>query len=1176
MQGGMATDATVKLKQSQLPRVPQPLPTPLPEDLAPLFPQLEILELLGRGGMGAVYKARQKNLNRFIALKIITLEDGADPQFADRFQREAQALAKLNHPNIVSVFDFGEAQGLFYFLMEFVDGANLRMLIHSRQMKPEAALALIPSFCDALQYAHDEGVVHRDIKPENVLVDKKGRVKIADFGLAKLLGHDAADHTLTRTGMYLGTPRYMAPEQLEKPDTVDHRADIYSLGVVFYEMLTGELPMGRFDPPSRKVQVDVKLDEIVLHALEREPSRRYQQMSEIKTDVQGVTKRAQAAPAAAEPPGQEESEDQDDEATFSAHTWFGRIVVLSAVVLAFFNPWGFQAWYAFAAFCAITPILMSFAVGPRKRKKARSPDTHTPETEKEAEKPASSANTVHPKIETAKRMGFVPWLMRWMFSKQAGPGEWRVVVYPLFVSLGIFCAVGGMMTLFRDRFVGMVSPALGAISGGAAGVLLIFSVLLWRLHCLWRKYRSGEITDDPKRVAWSDMPADIRHRTLFQWLAAGTALAVAAGCFMFVLNDFKTATFISTTNYEIAPHSKKYELLVITPQFEQFMMPGGTYQKRPSETKVGITIHSQPGKPGADKPNTMTVTLPGMVANYWHPNVTPEQYYEDILDLDNLSRWMSGRCGVEMDEAAQKEAKQIMAMLKNFREKPPSCFGEFLERMPALTSEFDWKRWGGGHGDIDMPIASMTLLPTVLLFGPLFAFVLGMVRRNAWERARARFAGLPDTPRAAPRVAHRDLPPDFRSTVRMRMAACTLGLALFAGFVSWAVMNRLATTRHDYHITLQPKSPAPYQRIGMQFSFDTSEWRGEHYDVRAPKFPVALDITLADGVKRDLQIELTSLEARYTPHQGGKERRVILDLEEFRNWLSSEAGLDVKSPDIEKQSAELAALLKRHSSLAPENIEVFQARVIALPSFTSSGWDSATAYMLPASLIPGVTLGVIILVFYLLALRWIRRSAGNEAMARGTVSGSVIAAADDSRIADENKPVQWEIWWFSRSRSMQKLMDITLISVAVLSAVAFLSGGITSTTTASDHSGVVRNLHDVSIGLGDPWLFVQHRKAGTRGGLESGINLIAGSALFGYAALSAFLASIRLSREQKRRATLMDVAADTPQRKFFWYAVASLALFSAGVVGVIVHQARIDPDPKVVDARGTRSEKNSG
>lgn len=334
MRGGLDTDATIKMTPSQKPSAAHVPAAQAPEELAPLFPQLEIIELLGRGGMGTVYKARQPKLNRFVALKIISGDAAADPHFAERFQREAQALAKLNHPNIVSVFDFGETGGLFYFLMEFVDGANLRTLIRSGEMKPEAALALIPAFCDALQYAHDEGVVHRDIKPENVLVDKKGRVKIADFGLAKLTGSDAHDHTLTRTGMYLGTPRYMAPEQVEKPETVDHRADIYSLGVVFYEMLTGELPMGRFAPPSKKVDVDVRFDEIVLHALERDVALRYQHASEIKTDVQSVTGAAAVhTPPTAEAPPRGLAADSTVQPRLSRMALIGAIWALFGVIV---------------------------------------------------------------------------------------------------------------------------------------------------------------------------------------------------------------------------------------------------------------------------------------------------------------------------------------------------------------------------------------------------------------------------------------------------------------------------------------------------------------------------------------------------------------------------------------------------------------------------------------------------------------------------------------------------------------------------------------------------------------------------------------------------------------------------------------------------------------------------
>jgi len=260
-----------------------------PAEIAALFPQLEILECLGRGGMGVVYKARQPRLNRIVALKILAQEKDRDGQFVERFTREAQALARLNHPNIVTVHDFGEAGGHCYLVMEYVDGLNLRQLLLNSKVAPDQALTIVPKFCEALQYAHEQGIVHRDIKPENILLDKQGRVKIADFGIAKMLGVEAGQQALTGAKDVVGTPHYMAPEQLEKPLTVDHRADIYSLGVVFYEMLTGELPLGKFAPPSKKVQIDVRLDEVVLHTLEKEPARRYQQANQLKTDVETIS-----------------------------------------------------------------------------------------------------------------------------------------------------------------------------------------------------------------------------------------------------------------------------------------------------------------------------------------------------------------------------------------------------------------------------------------------------------------------------------------------------------------------------------------------------------------------------------------------------------------------------------------------------------------------------------------------------------------------------------------------------------------------------------------------------------------------------------------------------------------------------------------------------------------------
>jgi multidrug efflux pump subunit AcrA (membrane-fusion protein)/predicted Ser/Thr protein kinase len=259
------------------------------EEVAKLFPQLEILGFIGKGGMGAVYKARQPALDRLVALKILPPQAAGGAGFAERFNREARALAKLNHPNIVAVHEFGQAGGSPFFIMEFVDGLTLRQLEQAGRLSPGEALRIVPQICEALQFAHDEGIVHRDIKPENILIDKKGRVKIADFGIAKIIGGGEGWSGMTGTRQAIGTPHYMAPEQVEKPQTVDHRADIFSLGVVFYEMLTGQLPLGRFAPPSRKVEIDARLDEVVLRALEREPELRYQQAGAVKTEIDTIT-----------------------------------------------------------------------------------------------------------------------------------------------------------------------------------------------------------------------------------------------------------------------------------------------------------------------------------------------------------------------------------------------------------------------------------------------------------------------------------------------------------------------------------------------------------------------------------------------------------------------------------------------------------------------------------------------------------------------------------------------------------------------------------------------------------------------------------------------------------------------------------------------------------------------
>ena len=277
---------------------------PTPEEVAHLFPSYEILSMLGRGGMGAVYKARQTALDRLVAIKLLPLEISVDQAFADRFRREARAMAKMNHPHIISVFDFGQtAEGHLFFAMEFVEGANLHDIIHGPGLAPDQALSIAVQICTALAYAHGKGVVHRDMKPANVMVDTDGQVKVADFGLARLTDTSGTDYGHTMTGTVMGTPDYMAPEQM-KGMNVDHRADIYSLGVMLYEMLCRETPRGAFDLPSARTGCDPRLDKIVLKAMQQAPERRYQSTQEMKADVETARTPLPASPppAAAQRP----------------------------------------------------------------------------------------------------------------------------------------------------------------------------------------------------------------------------------------------------------------------------------------------------------------------------------------------------------------------------------------------------------------------------------------------------------------------------------------------------------------------------------------------------------------------------------------------------------------------------------------------------------------------------------------------------------------------------------------------------------------------------------------------------------------------------------------------------------------------------------------------------------
>jgi serine/threonine protein kinase len=256
-------------------------------ELKGLLPDLEVMEPLGHGGMGVVCKARQVKLDRPVAVKLIRPEVSDHPAFFDRFSREARSMARLNHPNIVTIFDYGEAGGIFHIVMELVEGINLRTMIDRGALEAKLVLVIAMQICDALRYAHERGVVHRDIKPENVLIDRVRGVKLVDFGLAKLVSPGSKEGW-SSTRHVMGTPFYMAPEQIERPREVDHRADIYALGVLLYEMLAGIVPYGRYEPLSEKAGCEDEFDEIVDKALARRPSDRYDSVDELRHDLAEV------------------------------------------------------------------------------------------------------------------------------------------------------------------------------------------------------------------------------------------------------------------------------------------------------------------------------------------------------------------------------------------------------------------------------------------------------------------------------------------------------------------------------------------------------------------------------------------------------------------------------------------------------------------------------------------------------------------------------------------------------------------------------------------------------------------------------------------------------------------------------------------------------------------------
>ena len=291
--------------------LPDDLPEPLSEggtgasdgfpsldELGQLLPQYEMHQVIGIGGMGAVYLARQSHLDRWVALKVLPASAAQNAEDSERFNTEARAMARLAHPHIVAVFDFGQtAAGHLYLAMEYVEGADLHWRTRAGEITPERARSVIAQLCEALQYAHEHGVIHRDIKPANILITPDWQVKVVDFGLAR----DLTLQPSVDVSEY-GTPDYTAPERFIAGAPVDHRADVYSLGVVIHEILTGKTP--RAAGASAGLGLPEGFAGVLSKCLMHDPARRYQKASEVRAALLAAaeTARKKAAIAPVNPP----------------------------------------------------------------------------------------------------------------------------------------------------------------------------------------------------------------------------------------------------------------------------------------------------------------------------------------------------------------------------------------------------------------------------------------------------------------------------------------------------------------------------------------------------------------------------------------------------------------------------------------------------------------------------------------------------------------------------------------------------------------------------------------------------------------------------------------------------------------------------------------------------------
>lgn len=251
------------------------------EELQLHLPSYDSIEMLAMGGMGAVFKARQITLDRPVAIKVLTHACASSLQFRQIFKCEAQVMAKLNHPNLASIYDYGEVNGMLYIVMQYVEGRSLHQAACGRAVAQDEAASLIATVSRALHHAHKAGILHRDIKPANILIDARVRPMVVDFGLA----HHAEDTTLKGDTVF-GTPGYTAPEVLAPPYKADQRADVYSLGVLFHELLTGAPPRSPYLPPSHSAKVDPRYDTACMKALHPCAAMRYADAESFAVDLE--------------------------------------------------------------------------------------------------------------------------------------------------------------------------------------------------------------------------------------------------------------------------------------------------------------------------------------------------------------------------------------------------------------------------------------------------------------------------------------------------------------------------------------------------------------------------------------------------------------------------------------------------------------------------------------------------------------------------------------------------------------------------------------------------------------------------------------------------------------------------------------------------------------------------